>query len=325
MPTNPNLIYCAARLFAVQDRLVIEMIADAINKCLEVANLDNYKIFLPFRDTSQDGVVAENKSHWIYEQDIRYLENSAAVVALVDGISKDDGVAMELGFAFGKGTPYLLCTSDFVWQEHRNTTIRFICDPIVDHFSTGNVAVNSSERLDRTLPYHTAHLSLLESLSEEVGHSVVKVLTAPAKQPKPTLIRCETASVFVDIAGGRYAWCNLLENEIRKSCRFKNIVFSSRWLDGCSGATIEKDLKNLCRCRLYVVFGDAVEVDAGSAFLHGAAVALGLPIALFYSRQSVIRGPGGQTMWRNLMLSESATWQPTSLSELVHLIDNQML
>lgn len=326
MPQEDKLIYCAARLFAVQDRLAIEIIANAITKCLKIARLDHYRVFLPFRDTSQDAVVTENKSHWIYEQDIRYLESAAVVLALVDGISKDDGVSMELGFAFGKGIPFVLCTSDFVWQESRDTANRFICDPCIDYFSAGKIAVNSSDRLDRTLPYHTAHLNLLELLSEEVGAGVVEILTAPKQRQRLTrIVDAKTAPVFVDIAGGRYAWCKLVENEIRNSCRFNNIVFGCRWLDGCSIAAIERDFHNLCTCRFCVVFGDAIEVDAGSAFLHGASVALGVPTALFYSRQSVIRGPGGQTMWRNLMLSESSTWQPTSLLELCKLIEYQTL
>jgi nucleoside 2-deoxyribosyltransferase len=320
MRANPNLVYCAARLFALQDRFAIEIIADEVSSRLKAHNLEQYKVFLPFRDTSQDGVVTENKSNWIYEKDICYLENSKAVVALVDGVSKDDGVAMELGFAFGKGTPYILSTSDFVWQEPRNTSIRFICDPLVDHFSSSKVAVNSSEQLDRTLSYRIAHLNLLKLLSVEVANNVVRILSAPPKptQASPT-INAKVPHVYVDIAGGRYAWSSLFESEICKTCRFERIIFGRRWLDGCSGAAIEIDFDNLRQCSLCVIIGESAEVDAGSAFLHGAAVALGIPVALFYSRQSITRGPGGQTMWRNLMLAESSTWQPTSIAELAQL------
>lgn len=135
---EPELIYCASRLFALQDRAAILSVADAIEAALPRGD---FRAFLPFRDTDQASLIGPNKALMIYRHDISTLKRATIVVALVDGISKDDGVAMELGYAFGLGIPFLLCSSDFIVSRLNATNQTYICDPLVDLLasSTGSI------------------------------------------------------------------------------------------------------------------------------------------------------------------------------------------
>lgn len=71
----------------------------------ELMKYDGLTIFMPFRDTNENNICGENRTKIIYDSDIQRLAlgDISAVAALFDGICKDEGIAFELGYSFGKG------------------------------------------------------------------------------------------------------------------------------------------------------------------------------------------------------------------------------
>jgi nucleoside 2-deoxyribosyltransferase len=311
---EPDLIYCASRLFALQDRTAILCIANAIDAAISHENLN---VFLPFRDTDQASLNGPDKARLIYNHDISTLKRARIVVALVDGISKDDGVAMELGYAFGLGIPFILCSSDFIVSHHQVSSNSFICDPLIDSLAGSTVSENGFHLIG-TLPYETAHSEGLENLAATVAANVVQSLSSTSKSPsypKDPLVANDT---FIDIAGGKYAYSEELERTI--SANATNVSFGNRWKDGCSPTALIRDLQRAMSARRCVFFADSAEMDPGSAFLHGLAVSQNIPVSLFYSSPVLLTGPGGQAMRRNLMLTESAEHIFSTLSSLIEFL-----
>lgn len=89
-----SIVYMATRLFALQDRIVAAILADEITDAVAKSGMDGTSVFLPYRDTSQSAIASPHKSRAIYEADRARLDAACLVVGLVDGMAKDDGVAM---------------------------------------------------------------------------------------------------------------------------------------------------------------------------------------------------------------------------------------
>lgn len=313
-PKEPELIYCASRLFAIQDRVAVLCLANAIKNSLSPSA---FNVFLPFRDTDQANFNGPDKASLIYSHDISTLRRARIVVALVDGISKDDGVAMELGYAFGLGIPFVLCTSDFIVSRLREGGKSYVCDPLVD-FLAGAIVADDGFHKIASLPYGVAHTEGLQRFAETVAAKVVELLTSPPKPPPYPEGGLASNETFLDIAGGKYAYSYELERTL--SVNTKNVCFGSRWKEGCSSAAIIRDLQNAASAKRCVFFADSAEMDPGSAFLHGLAVSRNIPASLFYSSSVLLTGPGGQSMRRNLMLAESAEQIFSTLDSLFEFL-----
>jgi nucleoside 2-deoxyribosyltransferase len=313
--TEESLVYCASRLFAIQDRVTILSIANAIENALPVN--DNIKVFLPFRNTDQAALDGPNKARLIYEHDISALKRARLVVALVDGISKDDGVAMELGYAFGLGIPFILCTTDFIKSQATVTGQPYICDPLVDDLAAGIIAEDGFHLFEK-LSYEEAHTAGLELFAETVATSVIRALRSERQGFSSSTRAIPANGTFVDIAGGKYAYSEQLQ--IILSAGAKNCFFGSRWNDGCSHDATIRDIERAMSASRCVFFADSAEMDPGSAFLHGLAVSQKIPASLFYSSSVLLTGPGGQSMRRNLMLAESAQHIFSNLNSLIEFL-----
>lgn len=95
------MIYLAAPLFNEFER----------KRNLALARgLENFEqVFLPQRDGSllvdavRAGRPVDAAEAEVFQRDISALDNSLLVVALLDGAVVDEGVAFELGYAFGQG------------------------------------------------------------------------------------------------------------------------------------------------------------------------------------------------------------------------------
>ena len=85
-------IYVAVPLFTEGQRWLLERI-DAV--CRE----QGFTTYLPHRDA---GVFdRDSDSSFFFEQDLRQLRESAAVVAVLNGDDVDSGTAWELGYFYG--------------------------------------------------------------------------------------------------------------------------------------------------------------------------------------------------------------------------------
>jgi nucleoside 2-deoxyribosyltransferase len=238
------------------------------------------------------------------------------VVALVDGVSKDDGVAMELGYAFGLGIPFILCSSDFIVSRLGASDL-YVCDPLVDLLA-GSVIRDSGLDLIGPLSYEAAHTAGSQRFATTVAANVLRFLSSPSQSPSYLDDPLSSNETFIDIAGGRYAYSEGLEKTVSSSAT--NLSFGTRWRDGCSPAALLRDLQKAISAKRCIFFADSAEMDPGSAFIHGLAVSRKTPVSLFYSGAVLLTGPGGQAMRRNLMLAESAEHIFSTLDSLIEFL-----
>jgi len=107
MSTGSGLmrIFLAAPLFSESEREFNEKVARELRKAgLEVWMAQE----APF---IKDGTDEEKRS--IYEEDTTALKNSDAVVAALDGIDVEAGVAFEIGYAAALGKPIIGLKTDY--------------------------------------------------------------------------------------------------------------------------------------------------------------------------------------------------------------------
>ena len=98
-------IFLAAPLFSESEREFNEKVARELRKAgLEVWMAQE----APF---IKDGTDEEKRS--IYEEDTTALKNSDAVVAALDGIDVEAGVAFEIGYAAALGKPIIGLKTDY--------------------------------------------------------------------------------------------------------------------------------------------------------------------------------------------------------------------
>jgi nucleoside 2-deoxyribosyltransferase len=71
-----------------------------------------FKVFLPQEDSNN---IKDNKDRQkiIFNKNLKGIENSDILVAVMDGADVDSGTAWEIGFAFSKGKPVLGLRTDF--------------------------------------------------------------------------------------------------------------------------------------------------------------------------------------------------------------------
>ncbi len=286
-------IYLASRLFSNPRSPISSHIAEALSNTLR----PEFKVFLPFRDTDQANIVSDSKSRIVYEQDLKALERSSLVIGLVDGVSKDAGVMMELGFAFARGIPYILCSSDFVLPRIIDSGFIFVCDPLVDMYASLVVVEDALALTTSAKSYAQAQFESLDRFATRLVNEVRPLIVD--LPPAITLERREGNWTFIDVAGGRYEWCRELMSRLAHQTNVP-LTFGSRWENSADRESCRRDLDGLLSCRSAAFIVDGSEGDPGTAFLIGAAAAAHIPIILLYTGPTELVGPGGQVMLRNL-------------------------
>ena len=98
-------VYLAAPLFR-------EAECDFNSKLRDELINAGFKVFLPQEDSNniKDKL---DRQKIIFNKNLKGIENSDILVAVVDGADVDSGTAWEIGYAFSKGKPVLGLRTDF--------------------------------------------------------------------------------------------------------------------------------------------------------------------------------------------------------------------
>jgi len=118
-------LYLAAPLFSIAERDFNEKIVNNIEEYFDV--------FLPQRDGGlmhdmiKNGLDIKEASKSIFQKDINAIINSDIVLAVLDGRAVDEGVALEIGFAFAKGKK---C---FGFQSDPRRLLTYGNNPMIDN------------------------------------------------------------------------------------------------------------------------------------------------------------------------------------------------
>jgi len=138
-------VYLASPLFSEGER-------DFNKKLAEI--LSNYSlcVYLPQDSGDSDSNRAHTKIRYIFENNLKELDLSDMVIAVIDGADTDSGTAWEIGYAYAKGKPVISIRTDF-----RNVGV---------HESV-NLMLEQSSAIVRDIPSLLSHIPCPIILKQE--------------------------------------------------------------------------------------------------------------------------------------------------------------
>jgi len=98
-------VYLAAPLFS-------EAECDFNRKLRDELISAGFNVFLPQEDSNNVKDMSDRQKI-IFDKNLKGIENSDIIVAVIDGADVDSGTAWEIGFAFAKAKPVLGLRTDF--------------------------------------------------------------------------------------------------------------------------------------------------------------------------------------------------------------------
>ncbi len=338
LASGEKLVYVFTRLFDIHDKLQAEE--------MEQATLDGIRLafkklnilplvtapltFVPFRDTNQENIAAEDKALVIYQEDLKRLQRCLLTIGFLDGLSKDEGISFEIGYCYGTGVPVIGVFTDFLRREYTGLPgSEHISDPVLMNMLTSYIqdyeirgSGGSFEmRLRRTL----------NSVYRKTSAEVTKVLLQE-NRPRLNKNNLSPIDVYVDFGGGQFEWESMMQI----------MVADALWTSGYSVTTSQRyaptmpdekvtaewilnrgqmDIQALTSAEVVVICSDMEEMSPGTAALQGLARALGKFIILVDTRTINWIGTGTYKTSRNLMIKYSADMIVKSYFEVDSAVD----
>ncbi|MBU5594125.1 nucleoside 2-deoxyribosyltransferase [Amphibacillus sp. MSJ-3] len=130
--------YLANGLFTIGDRIVNDLISEQIRR-----DFKDIKLYVPQENDDINNKDAFADSLMIFEADKKELMASDFLIAVIDGVEIDSGVAAELGMFATTGKPIFALYSDVRQQgrENRKKISALIADGTENQFAYRNLFV----------------------------------------------------------------------------------------------------------------------------------------------------------------------------------------
>lgn len=342
--SGEKIIYIATKLFNIYDKMagntLEQKVYEILKECIEENGdvLEKYPLYLPFRDTNEDQLLGcDNAFKVIYDADIRRLESLHSLIAYLDDPTKDDGICMEIGYAYGNAVPIILLSTDI--QYYRiDGKLEYHSDPIihrmlaeyiyVPEIPVSKYAVSSDFRMMELIAKeYTERLKLVEENILKQLAPLIKKLYIDYDSFIPVPVKSELVKrvVCIDILGGRYEWAKVIEQQIVKYLDEKGVsCYSTDRFSSKDESIIkrgENDIKKLLSSDIFVVCADGTETDAGAAALIGMAKKYDKTIILYYSSACDIL-EGISSCKRNLMIELSADFICATYNDVIDIVMN---
>lgn len=337
-----KIIYIATRLFNICDKMagntLERKVYDILKKCVsdEGSKLEVYPLYLPFRDTNEDQLLGrDNAFQVIYDADINRLERLHSLITYLDDPTKDDGICMEIGYAFANNVPIILLSSDV--QYYRiDRKLAYHSDPIIHRIIAEYIYMpeipvskyelsSDCEKMELIAKEYAERLKQAEDNILEKLNPIIRKLYKDYDSYIPVPINSELPrkNVCIDILGGRYEWTKIIEKQIADGLEKRGITYycTKRFSSKEENVIVrgEKDIKMLLSSDILAVCADGTETDAGASALIGMAKKLGKIIILYYSSACDIL-EGGSSSLRNLMIELSADFICPTCNDVIDTI-----
>ena len=340
LSTGRRIVYIATRLFDFSEKIKAEDMEQAVLSALKAALSEKglpFKAstsftFVPFRDTVQnvsDAPVSSipdlNKE--IFEEDIKNLSNSIALVAHFDGLSKDEGVGIEIGYAYGRRIPILLAMTDFVRTAIKDKAQSMhLLDPIIEVMATSVLYQYQIPEGDAA--YRDRLVSALGILYSDVERELKPIIL---NLPDHFVRRdvggsIKTKQICIEFGGGQFEWQTILATQVSEllEARGYSCVITDRYSIARtrSGNTTsmqalgELDLRKLEESELLITCSDMLEMASGTAALQGYARSLDKNVLLYDSKTTDMVGDNNYKSSRNLMVDNSANATVSSVKDI---------
>lgn len=283
---------------------------------------------MPYRDTDQETVLVKNKAKYIYEADVQKLLRSRALMGFLNGISKDEGIFFEIGYAYALGVPIFVGVTDFFKIKiSGGKSIEITLDPVLLNMVTGLVHIlnitTQGTYQEQQSDHITACMTQLMSLA-------IPYLTGLERVQPSGKQTNEHPTVHMEILGGQYEWAQIIEDQLKEKLGTTFSITNSQRFSARNLETVEKtediltlgrqDITNVLTADVVVICSDSAEMDAGSATLHGLARGLGKYLILYDSKTTGYSAKGGHVMSRNLMIDQSADYIAKTIDEIAETI-----
>ena len=318
-----DIIYLFTRLFSPEDRSLSVLVEKYLIEALANYGIRDPNIFVPYRDTKQETVTVKNKAKYIYEADVQRLKQSQVLIGLLNGMSKDEGIGFEIGYALAEGIPTFAGVSDFFQYEIPHTGVTFPVDPVLLAALTGVVHLPLIEQQQTYQITQELHVKTLISTLVRLWMTSEKP-NPPARSTK----KQSRTRVHLELMGGLYEWNRLIGTTLEQQLsHVGKVTLSNRWHPSTVtqvGSQKEikalglHDLENVHNADVVVVSADSSEMNVGSAVVQGYARGLGKRIVIYDSQIPMLCANGGHLMSRNLMLDQSANIRARSIEEIVN-------
>jgi nucleoside 2-deoxyribosyltransferase len=327
-------IYCATLLFTPLDRIGAANLAYEIetylSKNISDASINiNDLIFLPFRDTNQTKIQGKNRAKKIYNLDIEQLNNSSAIVARLDGLAKDAGIAMEIGYAYGLGVPIGILVTDFLWEGCTSNDLEWPIDPILKIMCDFYYPSYQLQLLSKS--YYFSNMKQEEVAIREFVPKCLNYFSSLPGRLDPC--NPDNGLIYIDIMAGRYGWARTEQQKLAEQLKEKTpkVDTAQRFIPEnlktpeALKAGAKKDILAAQKASICIFSGDSIQMDAGSAALLGMCKALGKQIIFQYTSDICYKGDGGQIMKVNLMVEHAADHISRSQAESLKIVNNLAL
>lgn len=337
-----KIVYIATRLFNIHDKMagntLEQKVYEILKSCAyeEGRILQVYPLYLPFRDTNEDQLLGcDNAFQIIYDADIDRLEHLHSLIAYLDDPTKDDGICMEIGYAFANNVPIILLSSDV--QYYRiDRKLAYHSDPIIHRIIAEYIYMPEIPSSKYEISSDCRKMELIaqeyeERLKQAEDNILGKLTPIISKLykdydsciPAPINSELPHKNVCIDILGERYEWTKIIEKQIVDSLEKRGITyyctdrFSSK--EECVIVRGENDIKKLLSSDILAVCVDGTETDAGAAALIGMAKKMRKTIILYYSSNCDIL-EGDSSCLRNLMIELSANFICATYNDVIDMI-----
>lgn len=345
-----NVIYIATRLFDIEEKIKAERLECAVLDGIKQASQNTDQdlpadicTFVPFRDSNQDSLTAVDKTRILFDDDINRMQKAIMLVAYIDGLSKDEGVCFEIGFAYAKKIPILLILTDFISHQLPSGQ-SFLIDPLISESASAIVLNNTLPNPEE--PFHDYLLRARAITLENVTQQVTRILLTPTQKNNSEAIantKKDTITIFVEFGGELFEWQSLLADKITSAIQKNPKLASLRSSRYGSPSQVQQyversqsnrewieinatqELRNIEKSDIVIICSDMDESPSGSAFIQGYATGLNKTIWLYNSKSTKIIGPGGYVSSRNLMLDYSASKVFKRLDHVEKEIENLRL
>lgn len=337
-----TLIYVYTRLFDFTEKLKAEDTETAVLQAVSESfrerglNIPSKTLtFVPFRDTRQDQIVAPNKTKVIYEEDLKRLNKCVMLAGFLDGLTKDEGVCLEIGYAYGKGVPVVAVFTDFIQREYKGyPESTHITDPAL--MAMLSAIVRNYQVVKGREPFRERlNLSFNNALAD-LGNAVKEALAG--QENKKEVAGTSVHDVYIDVGGGQFEWERMLQELLYSelSQQGYDVVVSKRNsdlqpLNDESVSTQERiiglgkrDIRAASSSKVVVVCADMEEMSSGTAAIQGLARSLGKHVILLDTRTTDLVGDGGHRMSRNLMIDYAADVVARSYKDVPLLVKSIM-
>lgn len=297
-----GIIYIAHRLFALHDRMLAATLAD------KLAKQSNWPIFLPYCDTKEDTVIVPKKGFYLFQEDVKRLQDLKSLVAILHGPGYDDGVCMEIGFAYRMGVPLVFLTTDFLTYSFGRDSKQFVMsDPLLEALNAKILQISDPASEGTETPNHSKYQQFYNrnerSLDYAIDEAVGQVLSVGNQQHVKIPARANKKKVYMEVSP--YGFTEHID-------RFKHCVEKMGWEFYCSSRFTQaevsteeathRDLHEALESSILILDGNGPEVPIGSSVLAGISLAEKKKTILLYTGSQVTHAHGREENARNLML-----------------------